>query len=145
VAVVEIASDKGAPSAGSPKTVEAVDAAEDTNNLNNLNDTDARLRLHYGQNTVVLDEQRPVITMGRDATCAVIIRNLRASRRHATIELRGNLVVLIDKSTNGTFVTIDGNPTQFVKQGEFPLHGSGKIAFSSSPTPDTDCFRFECT
>jgi hypothetical protein len=139
MAVVEIASDRGAPPTDSPETAEAVDATDNSDN------SCARLRLHYGQNTIVLDEQRPVIAMGRDATCGVIIRNLRASRRHATIELRGSLVVLIDKSTNGTFVTIDGNPTQFVKHGECPLHGSGMIAFSSSSsTPDADCVRFEC-
>jgi hypothetical protein len=106
---------------------------------------DAWLRLHYGQDTIVLDERRPIIVLGRDGTCEVIVHNPRASRRHATIKRRGSLIVLIDKSTNGTFVTLDGHPTQFVKHGECSLHGSGMIAFSSSlSTPDADCIHFEC-
>jgi class 3 adenylate cyclase len=107
---------------------------------------EAWLRLTYGLDTVVLNEHKPVIVMGRDAACEVIIRNPRASRRHATIQRRGSLIVLIDRSTNGTFVTIDGDPTQFVRHGECPLHGIGVIAFSSksSTIPDTDCIRFEC-
>ncbi|GHU25590.1 hypothetical protein AGMMS50256_00370 [Betaproteobacteria bacterium] len=108
--------------------------------------TEVWLRLNYGLDTVVLNEHKPVIVMGRDGACEVIIRNPRASRRHATIQRRGSLIVLIDRSTNGTFVTIDGDPTQFVKHGECPLRGSGMIAFSSkqATTPDTDCIRFEC-
>jgi hypothetical protein len=110
-----------------------------------VNSVDAWLRLRYGHDTVVLNEHKPVIVMGRDGACEVVIRNPRASRCHARIERREGLIILIDKSTNGTFVTIDGNPTQFVKHSECPLHGNGIIAFTSkSSTSDADCIRFEC-
>ena len=53
-------------------------------------------------------------------------------------------MVLIDKSTNGTYVVIDGLPEHFVKRGECILRGKGPILFaSSSSDPDSDCAEFE--
>ena len=104
------------------------------------------LRLSYDKAVITLDEKKPVIHLGRDSTCDVIIRDPRASRSHATISRRGNQIVLTDKSTNGTFVTIDGDSERFVKHAEFVLHGKGAIRFaSSSVEPNADCARFECT
>ncbi|MDR2787240.1 MAG: FHA domain-containing protein [Candidatus Accumulibacter sp.] len=106
--------------------------------------TSGNLHLRYGEDAVVLDEQNSVIDMGRSETCKLVIRDPRASRQHATIERRGNLVVLIDSSTNGTYVTIDGGSEQFVKHSECVLHGNGVISFAaSSSAPDADCIRFE--
>ncbi|MDR2613783.1 MAG: FHA domain-containing protein [Candidatus Accumulibacter sp.] len=104
------------------------------------------LRLRYGDDAMLLDERQPVIRMGRDETCRLVIHNPRASRQHATIERRGHLTVLIDSSTNGTYVTIDGDPERFVKHGECLLRGNGVISFAApSSAPDADCARFECT
>jgi class 3 adenylate cyclase len=103
------------------------------------------LRLRYGENDIALDEHKSVIKMGREETCDIVIRDPRASRRHATIKHRGNSVVLIDQSTNGTYVTIDGDTEQFVKHGECFLRGHGVIAFAASSfDADADCARFEC-
>jgi hypothetical protein len=129
------------PSMGGASGVGSADSTGDTGGS-----TSGRLRLNYGKAVIVLDETKPVIDMGRGGMCDVIIRDPRASRRHATINRRGNLVVLVDKSTNGTFVTIDGDSEQFVKHAEFTLHGAGIITFAaSSAEPDADCARFECT
>ncbi|MDR0440687.1 MAG: adenylate/guanylate cyclase domain-containing protein [Candidatus Accumulibacter sp.] len=132
VAVVEIR--RGATPAKSPQP--APDAASSKG---------VGLRLSYDQVVIVLDGKKPVIDMGRDGTCDIIIRDPRASRHHATINHRENHVVLIDKSTNGTFVTIDGDSEQFVKHAKITLRGKGVIAFAaSSAEPDADCARFEC-
>ncbi|MDR1936498.1 MAG: FHA domain-containing protein, partial [Candidatus Accumulibacter sp.] len=98
-AVVEIVPGEAA---GSPR--QAADAGA----------TGGSLRLHYGGNTLVLDEHKPVIDMGRNGTCDLVIGNPRASRQHAMIRRRGSLLVLVDSSTNGTYVTIDGHAEQFV-------------------------------
>lgn len=121
-------------------------AARAAGALRDAGQADGSLRLRYGGDTVVLDERRPVVDMGRDGACDLVIRDRRASRRHATIKRRGNLFVLVDRSTNGTYVTIDGDSEQFVKHGECTLYGSGVIAFAaSSSAPDADCAEFECT
>ncbi len=102
------------------------------------------LRLRYREDTVLLNEGKTVIRMGRDSACDLVIHDRRASRHHATIERRGDQVVLIDKSTNGTYVVIDGLPEHFVKRGECILRGKGLILFaSSSSDPDSDCAEFE--
>lgn len=48
---------------------------------------------------------KPQIAIGRDATCDIVVDNIGASRRHATIEQTSEGYVLADlKSHNGTFV-----------------------------------------
>jgi hypothetical protein len=104
------------------------------------------LRLVYGGDTITLDESRLSIHMGRDGACDLVVKNPRASRRHATIRRQENRFVLIDQSTNGTYVTLDGESEQFVKHGECELRGRGLIAFASSASSsDADCARFECS
>lgn len=103
------------------------------------------LRLRYGGSTFVFDRRRPIIDMGRDGACDLVIRDPRASRRHAMIKRRGNVIVLVDQSTNGTYVTIDGASEQYVKRSEFVLQGGGVIAFAASASAsDADCAEFEC-
>lgn len=133
---ISLAETPGAASAGSAPWREA-DAACPANGW---------LRLRYGGDTLVLDERRPVVDMGRDGACDLVIRDRRASRRHATIKRRGNLTVLVDRSTNGTYVTIGSGAEQFVKHGECVLSGSGIITFAaSSSAPDADYAEFECS
>ena len=102
------------------------------------------LRLRYGDDTVLLNEGKTLIRMGRDAACDLVIHDRRASRHHASIERRGSQVVLIDRSTNGTYVMIDGLPEHFLKQSECILRGKGVILFAaSSSNPDGECAEFE--
>jgi class 3 adenylate cyclase len=104
----------------------------------------ARLCLRYDGEVIVLDGRKDVISLGRDAQSDVIIHDRRASRHHVQIERRGESYVLIDKSTNGTYVTLDGQPEVFVRQREFVLRGKGLICFAASAkNPDADCADFE--
>ena len=105
----------------------------------------ARLRLRYGDDVVILDKRNTVVSMGRDADCDVIIHDRRASRRHVEIEWRaGNRFVLSDRSTNGTYVTIKGQPEIHLRKEECVLHGTGVICFAASAnTPQADRVEFE--
>lgn len=48
---------------------------------------------------------KDLIAIGRDATCEILVENIGASRRHATIEKTPEGFILADlKSHNGTFV-----------------------------------------
>ena len=103
-----------------------------------------QLIVRYGDAQVVLSERQPVIVMGRDAECDVAIRDRRASRQHARIELRDDRIVLVDHSSNGTYVTLDDQPELFLRGDECVIHGRGTISFASSSTsPDADCATFE--
>lgn len=131
--------DVGAAAAGQfPRTTifELVSPAEATQGV--------PLILRYGDAVVILNERKPVIVMGRDAECDVAIHDRRASRQHAKIELRGERVVLVDHSTNGTYVTLDGQPELFLRGDECVIHGQGVISFASpSHSPDADCATFK--
>lgn len=105
---------------------------------------DLRLCLRYLGHMKVVDRIRPNVLMGRDAGCDITVRDRRASRHHAKIERRGEQFILSDLSTNGTFVTVNGESELFLKRDEFVLHGSGIIAFAASAnTPEADIAEFE--
>ncbi|HNH93222.1 FHA domain-containing protein, partial [Accumulibacter sp.] len=76
--------------------------------------------------------------------CEIPVRDRRASRHHARIERRDDQFVLSDLSTNGTFVTIKGEPELFLRREAFVLRGSGIISFAASAsTQDADIAEFE--
>lgn len=103
-----------------------------------------RLRLRYRGKLIVLDDRNPVIKMGRDKDSDVVIHDRRASRSHARIELQGDRIALIDNSTNGTFVTLNGNAELFLRKEECVLRGKGRICFAdTASSPDADCAEFE--
>jgi len=91
-----------------------------------------RLCIRYGHYVKLLDRHRPSVAMGRDAACEITVHNRRASRQHARIERRGGSFVLIDLSTNGTFVTVNGEQELFIRHEQFVLRGSGVISFAAS-------------
>lgn len=104
------------------------------------------LRLRYSDETLYLNDSKPVIRMGRDAENDVVVQDPRASRSHARIERRGNSVILVDNSTNGTFVVIDGFKEISLRHEECTLQGKGLICFaSSSSNPNADYAEFELT
>jgi len=103
-----------------------------------------RLYLRYAGEVLVLDDQKPVINLGRDAASDVVVHDRRASRNHVKIERQKDKIVLIDKSTNGTFVTLNGRPELFLRRSECILQGKGIICFAASASsPDADCAEFE--
>ena len=102
------------------------------------------LRLRYGDQTVVLDDRKREIIMGRDADSDVIIHDRRASRHHARLELRNKTVTLIDSSTNGTYVTFSGKPELFLRREECVLRDRGLICFAApSSSAEADFADFE--
>lgn len=73
--------------------------------------------------------QRRKVTFGRDHEADYTIHNPKVSRAHAMIERRREHFVLVDHSSNGTFVTLEGKPELKVQHEEITLLGHGWIAF----------------
>jgi hypothetical protein len=92
-----------------------------------------RMRLKHQQDTLFIDGSRPVVLLGRELGNDVVIIDPRASRQHARIERRRGSFILIDESTNGCFVAIDGQEEQCLKGASLPLTGAGRFGcgFSS--------------
>ncbi|HEY5900043.1 MAG TPA: adenylate/guanylate cyclase domain-containing protein [Burkholderiales bacterium] len=86
------------------------------------------LTLNYRDKKLVRRRDRDSVTIGRDDNCGIQIADEQASRLHCTIERRQDKWVLIDHSTNGTYVSDAGNSDLLVQREEYVLHGSGRIA-----------------
>ncbi|GMW05434.1 MAG: hypothetical protein AMXMBFR8_02310 [Nevskiales bacterium] len=88
----------------------------------------ARLRLRFrGQELVLGEDSRTAASMGRADENDVVIKGNLISRVHARIDLRKNRFVLIDESTNGTFIQRDDGEEVYVRRDSAELTGSGVI------------------
>jgi class 3 adenylate cyclase len=85
------------------------------------------LELRWGTETFSISAACPKITIGRDATNAIAIAEQVVSRHHADVVMRGDKFVLIDRSTNGTYVLADNGEKLRVTRDEVRLTGSGSI------------------
>jgi hypothetical protein len=104
-----------------------------------------RLRLTLGDQEVVLDEARNHVTIGRAEENDLVVRGNLISRIHARIEISRYKFVLIDQSTNGTFVHTTGGEDSFVRRDSMQLKGEGLIGLGKVPEPDSpQTIRFRC-
>ena len=92
----------------------------------------ARLRLVFREREVWLDRAAAAITLGRDPACGVEVQDPSASRLHATIEIRGDKVVVVDHSSNGTYVAWDQNSETWLRREEMILPPRGRISLGCS-------------
>ena len=90
---------------------------------------ETRLRLRHGTRETILGADRPTATLGRDSHADIVTRDSRASRTHGRIERRRDKFVLVDQSTNGTYVTFEGEAEFALKREEVVLRGRGSISF----------------
>jgi class 3 adenylate cyclase len=88
-----------------------------------------RVKLRHDNTEITLDAAHPSVTLGRDLACDMVIRDPRASRTHGRIELRRDKFMLVDQSTNGTFVTFQGEAEFVLKREETILRNRGRIVF----------------
>jgi hypothetical protein len=74
---------------------------------------------------VLVDNERPILTLGRGIANHLIVDDLLVSRMHARIELRRGRFMLIDQRTNGTYlkpldelpIILRRDETQLEKEG----------------------------
>lgn len=114
--------------------------------MGNANERKAlRLRLVLQDQEVVIDEGRSQVAIGRADENDVVVRGNLISRIHARIELSRSKFLLIDQSTNGTFVnSLDGEES-FVRRDSMQLKGSGMIGLGKVPEADSpQTIRFVC-
>jgi len=104
-----------------------------------------RMRLHYRGAEVVVDAAHPRVEIGRDLGNAVVVDARNASRVHARVEWRRDKFVLVDLSTNGTYVLDGQNPETRLRREELILDGDGKISFGRSHSAGAgECVEYYC-
>jgi adenylate cyclase len=106
----------------------------------------ARIRLRHGSREIVLGDSNPAIKLGRDPQNEVVIADRMASRMHARIERRRDKFVLVDQSSNGTYVTIAGEPEIHLRREEMILRGRGHVSFGHAWNGDAgEVLLFSCS
>jgi adenylate cyclase len=122
------------------------DSADDLTTLSTRVTTAATsLRVRHGDREVVLGADLATLALGRDAQNDIVIADRMASRMHARIERRRERYVLVDHSSNGTFVTIAGEPEVQLRREEVTLRGQGRISFGHAHAKDpSETIEFFC-
>lgn len=100
---------------------------------------------HHGK-AYLLDDKTSTLTFGRGGENDVVIDDRKASRSHAKIERRRDKYVLVDQSTNGTFVAFEGEAEVFLRREEIVLRNKGLVAFghtAASGNAEMEVAQFE--
>jgi hypothetical protein len=104
-----------------------------------------RLRLRCDDRELLVDDRHSSITIGRAEDNDVVVKGNLISRLHARIEISRNKFVLVDQSTNGTFVQGSDGEESFVRRDSLQIRGQGMIGLGRLPeqgSPQT--IRFTC-
>jgi len=105
-----------------------------------------RVRLRYLGREYVLGEGQNSLTLGRAEDNDIVVKGSLISRIHARIEIARNKALLVDQSTNGSFVTSVDGKEAFVRRDSVALQGSGLIGLGKLPepnAPDAILYRLE--
>ena len=96
------------------------------------------LEVSYKKTSVTLNQDKSVLMMGRSKACDLPINEQLASRQHVKIELRRDKFFVIDQSTNGTHIKVDGTDESFLRREEMHITANGQISlgksFADNPT-----------
>jgi adenylate cyclase len=104
-----------------------------------------RLRLRFDDRELVVDERTSSITIGRAQENDVVVNGRLSSRLHARIVIGRSNFVLIDQSTNGTFVQTGDGEELFIRQDIRQLKGQGMIGLGCVPEQGSQhTIQFTC-
>ncbi len=105
----------------------------------------AKVKLTHGAREIELGESQSRLTLGRDINNDIVIADRKASRMHAHIERRRDKFVLIDHSSNGTWVTVEGKTEITLRREELILRGRGHVSFGHAFADDPgEVLMFVC-
>ncbi|MGB5344963.1 MAG: adenylate/guanylate cyclase domain-containing protein [Woeseia sp.] len=96
-----------------------------------------RLIVSFREQSVIVNDRKKSINMGRADDNDLVIKGNLISRIHAKIEMRRGKFILVDQSTNGTFMqNVKGEET-FVRRDSTELVGEGVIGLGRVAKPGT--------
>ena len=87
--------------------------------------------VYQGEKRILLPSSPPFV-LGRSPESDLVVAANLVSRIHAYCTYRRGKFILIDQSTNGTFVQVDDNPEIYLRREEIPLVGRGVIGLGES-------------
>lgn len=103
----------------------------------------AGIEINYKGQKIVIRESNTPFLIGRGKDCNLVVSSNTASRSHAKIEARLGEMVIVDHSTNGTYVTTDFGKRSYdgldmrLHYTEWTMAGQGKISLGQ-PVSESD-------
>jgi class 3 adenylate cyclase len=94
-----------------------------------------KLELTFRDTTVEVSDKQKSATLGRAEDNDLVVKGNLISRIHAKIELRRGKFVIIDQSTNGTFLQNVLGEETFVRRDTADLGSEGTIGLGRSESP----------
>lgn len=94
-----------------------------------------RMRITYLGKEVTVDSSRPHATLGRSDENDLVVKGNLISRLHARIEMNRDRFLLIDQSTNGSFVVTRKGEELFVRRDSVQITGEGAIGLGRIVQP----------
>jgi class 3 adenylate cyclase len=80
------------------------------------------VKIAYAGRDYLLASEQPDYFIGRDPKkCDLVINKSRISREHCHISFSRGKFVLVDHSTNGTYLSTDNRNELYIRREEFPL------------------------
>jgi hypothetical protein len=95
------------------------------------------MTLKFQRQHISIDLENPIVSLGRNQTNRLVINNPEVSRLHARIEFRKDKFILIDQSTNGTYVYPVGHKMLYLRRDEVLLEGRGFFSLGQEVGPDS--------
>lgn len=86
-----------------------------------------RITLRYNDQTQSCSDNES-LTIGRSDDCSLVIRRQWVSRHHATISIANGRVRLAERSSSGTFISMQPGQEILVRREDVLLLGSGTIS-----------------
>ena len=95
----------------------------------------SKLLLNFKDSTIEVSDKRKSINLGRADDNDLVVKGNLISRIHARIEMRRGKFVLIDQSTNGTFVQNLQGQAVLVRRDTAELGEEGTIGLGRAEEP----------
>lgn len=99
------------------------------------------LVIHFKGKKYVVNEYNNKLSLGREDSCQLVVKNDFVSRQHATLEYRAGNFLLSDHSSNGTYIKI-GDSVSRLCRDNIQLLRNGSISlgqpYSDNPTDVLD-------
>ena len=90
------------------------------------------LQVSYAGKSIILDQNKQGLVMGRSQACDLPINEKLVSRQHVRIEMRRDKFFIIDQSTNGTHVKLDQADDAFLRREEMHISANGALSLGKS-------------
>jgi len=98
----------------------------------------ARLLINFRDSTIELSDKRKSINLGRADDNDLVVKGNLISRIHAKIEMRRGKFVLIDQSTNGTFIQNVRGQETLIRRDSMELGDEGTIGLGRAEEPGSN-------